>query len=655
MNNFLCFGEDNFVHFSRLRGLNIIDSDPPNQGGKTTFTVDGIKFLLYGNTTKTDKNEGIFNTYSGKDELVVRGLVEMDSGEFIIERKLTRKAKRAGGWTINNNVNYYWLLPDGDEETMNDEDAKKTTEKIRSVVGLESDFELTVLATGDNLIDLIDTKPTERGKILTRFIGLEPIEMKHDVAKKMHNEFTKTMKSNIYDLITLQDEIATHKGNIELCNTLLADNKKKLANTTKEIEKQNKNKEDLIGSKHHIDDEINSINPEKLVSEIKDITDRGVIYKNKISDIDITIKEIGELNFDEDKHHELTNESNQLNINIGTKEAEYNRILGLNKQLKEGEICPSCNRPLDDVDHSDKIDNNSKKMVAINGEVDIYKRRLVVVTDEINTLNLVKTKVDEKNKLELQKDRAEVEIIGLRNELTEKNNEHKKYKLNLDAIELNRKLDSQISLVNTNIQVEQHTKDELITKISKIEEDISQNNTNIENKTDIIDKIKKEDEIDKIFKMYISMVGKKGISKLVLRSVLPIINSELQRLLEDICDFEIELNMNDKNDVEFKILKDGVVKPLKSGSGYEKTAASLAIRSVLGKMSSLPMPNFIVFDEIFGKVHDSNIEKMKPLIDRIRDMYDIVLLITHRDIVKDWGDKYITVKKVDNISTINVK
>ena len=34
MNNFLCYGDSNFVSFSNLNGLNIVASEPKNQGGK---------------------------------------------------------------------------------------------------------------------------------------------------------------------------------------------------------------------------------------------------------------------------------------------------------------------------------------------------------------------------------------------------------------------------------------------------------------------------------------------------------------------------------------------------------------------------------------------------------------------------------------------
>jgi hypothetical protein len=78
------------------------------------------------------------------------------------------------------------------------------------------------------------------------------------------------------------------------------------------------------------------------------------------------------------------------------------------------------------------------------------------------------------------------------------------------------------------------------------------------------------------YKTYIELVGKKGISKLVLRSVLPIINSEMERLLEDVCDFAVEIFIDDKNNVQFLIVKN-VTKNL-SLVGLEKTIASIALR-----------------------------------------------------------------------------
>ena len=149
------------------------------------------------------------------------------------------------------------------------------------------------------------------------------------------------------------------------------------------------------------------------------------------------------------------------------------------------------------------------------------------------------------------------------------------------------------------------------------------------------------------------MVGKKGVSKIVLRSVLPIVNSELERLLEGVCDFDIEVRMDEKNDVHLIILKDGVEGLLKSTSGFERTVSGVALRCVLGVVSTLPMPNFIAFDEVLDKVANENIPNMKPLFDKIKDMYDKVFVITHDDLARDWSNKIITITKSENVSTIN--
>ena len=147
------------------------------------------------------------------------------------------------------------------------------------------------------------------------------------------------------------------------------------------------------------------------------------------------------------------------------------------------------------------------------------------------------------------------------------------------------------------------------------------------------------------------MIGKDGISKMVLRNTLPIINSELKRLLGDVTDFDVEVVMDDKNDVDFLMIRDGVVTRLSAASGLETTQAALALRVVLGKMSRLSRPPFILLDEVLGTVAKENYDDMKKLYDKIVEYYDFVLHICHIDL--DWYDgNIVTVVKNNNISSI---
>jgi DNA repair exonuclease SbcCD ATPase subunit len=655
IDNFLSFGEANYLPFSKLKGLTVVNSVPANQGGKTTLTIDAIKFLLHGTTTKTDKNEQIFNTFSGKNELVVRGMIEIEGEEVIIERKMKRSAKKGEGWNVTNKVNYYKLLPDGEEEELNEEDAKRTTLKLKETIGSEKDFEMLVLATEKNLDDLIGLTTTESGKVLTRLIGLEILELKEAAARVMYNEFAKKKKSNDYDVITLSSDITEHETKITENEELKKLLKSKLEAAKTSISELNDENDRLLNSKEKIDVTISALNPSKLQEEIDALKSKGVALKAKMDEMAVKITDMGVIEFDEDLHHQLTKDLSSKTSEKAVNEADIKRLNKVITDLINGGICQSCNRKLDDVDNTEHINKHNEEINNITAKLADLNEDLADLNEDLADLNKIKANVDVKNRLELDKDRLEVEIGGLRNQVLAKMNDLKKYNLNLEAIEHNKRVDIAVSKVKTDISVHEHTKVDTITKVERVSADIQNHTTSIATKTKLIETIKKEEEIDRIFKIYIDLVGKKGISKLVLRSVLPIINSEVQRLLEDVCDFEVEIFMDDKNDVQFLINKDETTKLLKSASGFEKTASSLALRAILGKMSTLPMPNFITFDEVLGKVAPENIEKLKALFDKIKDMYDIVFLITHNDLVKDWGNNVLTVNKVSNISKISIK
>ena len=655
VNNFLSYGEGNYFPVDKFKGFTVINSNPANQGGKTTITIDAVKFLFFGKTTKTDTNSEVFNTFNDAEEMTVRGLIEIEGEEdIIIERLLTRKPKRKGGWNITNKLSFYKILPDGEEEEMNEADAIKTTQMIKETVGSETDFDLVVLATSRNLDSLVDSSAGESGKLLTRFIGLEVISLKEAAARKMHSTFSKTMKSNIYDVETLKEEIEGHETNLVQLGADEKIHKLKLETEKVVQQKHNNKKIELVASKFKIDSEILSMNPSKLEGEIVTITNNGVTAKTQIDAIELELKELGKVVFDEDRDFQLHKEKGELSTEAAVKKAEIDRLNKVIVELVAGGICQTCIRPLDNVDNSAHIKTHNDTIETLTNEANIVAGKFTKVIEEIFAMADTKKKIESKNKQELAKDRLEVEMDGLRIKLKDKKADLKKYNENLDAIEGNKKIDTEITQVDTKIAVCENQKEEINSLLQRIAINIDSNTKDIAKKKVLITTIHKEKEVDKLYKVYVDMVGKKGISKLVLRSVLPIINGELQRLLEDITDFEVEVFIDDKNEVRYLLVKDEVEKPLKSGSGFELTTASIALRCVLGKISSLPTPNFITFDEVLGRVAPENIPNMKPLFERISDMFDIVFFITQIPEVKDWSDNIITVNKENNISSIKI-
>ena len=117
-------------------------------------------------------------------------------------------------------------------------------------------------------------------------------------------------------------------------------------------------------------------------------------------------------------------------------------------------------------------------------------------------------------------------------------------------------------------------------------------------------------------------------------------------------DFDVEVSIDNRNDVAFHMLHDGVRRSLGSGSGLEQTVASLALRSVLSKMSTFSKPCFVVFDEILGGVADENYDNVKRLYDKIVKDYSFIIQISHLSAIADWHNVRLIVKKENNVSTI---
>jgi DNA repair exonuclease SbcCD ATPase subunit len=135
---------------------------------------------------------------------------------------------------------------------------------------------------------------------------------------------------------------------------------------------------------------------------------------------------------------------------------------------------------------------------------------------------------------------------------------------------------------------------------------------------------------------------------------MPLINSELQRLLQDSSYFRLEVRISDKNEVEFWMIDNstGIEKLMASGSGYERTIASLALRSVLSKVCSLPKPNIVVFDEVFGKISNENLEMVSEFFVKIKDYFEKIFVITHNPLVSNWSDSVVKIEKTNNVSKV---
>jgi len=647
--NFLSYGENQRLDFDKLNGIVVVESDPPNFGGKTVLTVDLLMFLFFNETTKTSKAEEVFNRFSDKDEVVVKGEITIDGEDYIILRKIERKKSKKGEWNVKTELDFFKKLHDGSLQNFTGEQRRETEAFIKSSIGTKEDFLMTILTTATNLEELLEAKPTARGQVLSRFMGLEFLKKKEEVAKEIYSSFSKSKLSNIYNSEELKQDIESFESKI----TELEGQIEILKSEVKEIEdgiaKGKDYRDSMLKKKHSdIDKEIALLNPETTKSQIETLKKERQSYVDLLSTLKVVEPEQF---YEEDKHDKVKDEYKTKFHSKIELETKISGIEKLKSEVKGGIKCEHCGIELMNAAIT------QQKISELDGftqQKKVIEKLMTDLTNKEKEFVETKRQFDEYEKNKLIKEKYDLSVESCDLKISGFEDKLKRWGEVQDKIKTNDQIDSM--LIKADLKLESYDKllKEKNNQINTNEYTIKSNKEKITNNKNLIVKIKEEESKDKIYKMYLESYGKNGVSKIIMKTMMPLINSELQRLMEDSCYFKLEIRINDKSEVEFIQVDNntGVEKLMVSGSGYEKTIASLALRSVLSKVCSLPKPNLIVFDEVFGKISNDNLEMVSEFFVKIKEYFDKVFVITHNPMVSQWADCVIKITKQNNISKL---
>jgi len=648
--NFLSYGENQVIDFDQCNGITVVESDPPNFGGKTVLTVDLLLFLFFNTTTKTQKAEEIFNRFTEKNTVVVKGDIIIDGEEYIIARKIERKKSKAGEWNVKTELEFFKKLADGQLQNFTGEQRRETENFMKTSIGSMDDFLMTIVTTASNLEDLLDAKPTARGQVLSRFLGLEFLKKKEETGKEIYSEFSKGMLSNVYNTEYLKQDNDSSTEQIQKLKTEIEESDLKIKDVDLRLQKGQDYKDNLLKSKYSdIDQELIVLNPLKLQSDITDFEGSCETLKGQIKEVKIVEPKDF---YHEDKHDEVKEQYNEVYKETIKLDTEIESINKLKSEVEGGIKCSHCGIELMNAAITNtKITELDGLIVQKNTKTTLMH----VLSSKEQSFVQLKKDFDEYERNKLIKEKYEVQLESSELKLGQAKDKLKRYKEVQDKIKKNNEIDTQS--VKAGLRI-----DELINEKRGYEKVQSNNQNQIENfysriekNNGIILKIAEEFEREKIYKMYVEVFGKNGITKVIMKTMMPLINSELQRLLQDSCFFNLEIRINDKNEVDFIMIDNGtgIEKPMTAGSGYEKTIGALAIRAVLSKVCSLPKPNISVYDETWGKVSNENLEMVGDFFMKLKDYFEKIFVISHNPLISNWADNIVKITKTDNISKVS--
>jgi len=254
----------------------------------------------------------------------------------------------------------------------------------------------------------------------------------------------------------------------------------------------------------------------------------------------------------------------------------------------------------------------------------------------LNTKILLSEKDAEKASQALKEIERKIELYH-KNEVSVENNQ----KVNMIILTYKNAL-SKLE-ANLNIQNKQNTF--LSGNLQVLQKQIADVNATI------LDMIATEEERE-LYDYYCKAVGRNGIPYVVICNTIPLITREINALLSQTTDFTIDIESDDKNIIPYVNYETKGRWPIEMTSGFERFVASVAIRVALNTVTNLPRTNMILIDEGWGALDKENKANVPMLLAALKHHYELIIIISHLDEIRDHVDTQIEVNRIGNFSKV---
>lgn len=670
--NMFSYGEDNEIDLSDYEGLYGIVAG--NFQGKSAL-LDILCFSIYDKSTRATKASHILN--NNKTWFKCHFSFEYSGKLYFIER-FGQKNEKTGAVRVD--VKFWTIDEFGNEIPLNGDDRDQTNKAIREMLGTYDDFVMTALSTQYDNQSFVDKSQKERKELLYKFLDISVYDELYKIAKETNRDQQVLLKE--LDLENLQVKLTdvikglgeSENKSIKL-NNLIQTTKQTIEQTNEELFELNKQLQNIDNSLNI--DEIES-NVFKIEKEINDITlesDNLIItLKSNITEYEKLESELDGVDIEgiisdkslEIEQKELSQKSREIGAKITSLGFEIDSHKKKVKHLEGHEYDPTCefcckNQFVIDAKLSaDLLPELESQMLFQMSENSMVESAWLVWNlenkkrnDSVDTIHKFKYL---QNQINLQTNKQETlssKIDSLSERLKSFNDLTRKYYENEEIIKKNNELSIYIQYYKKSLVEWSEKLDKLETEYRNLFSYISAQNTQ---KELLEGKIARQRELLKnshIYDLYTQCMGRDGIPYLILEKVMPVIEYEVNDVLNKVVGFTVRMESTDERYVHaFIDYGDEQTWPIELTSGMERFILSLAFRSALAEITSLSRPNFFAIDEGFGVLDSDNLIAMQKMFDFLRTRYSYLLIVSHIDMMKDLIEKKIHIQKVDGYSTI---
>ena len=668
--NMFSYGEGNVIDFNDMSGIYGLFA--PNASGKSSV-LDAFMFCIFDKCSRTYKASQVLNNqkdnFKCKLELILAGKT------YFIERVGVKDKKG----NVKVNVDF-WSEDDNGRTVLNAQDRDSTNFVIRKYLGTYDDFIITVMSLQGNNTNFVDKAQKDRKDLLAQFLDLDLFEELNTIASSDVKEVQTLIKE--FSKKDYSSKIADSKVKFRDYTKKLDEiyDSKKFTNET--VEKINNSLIELGKKSVDIDVEFSSSSIGNLDTDLKFELDKLTKLEKERDSIVDELSNVNSMfikytkiveNFDKQALVDRGKSVDLLRVEIARKESDLRSILSEIKHceskldtLSSHEYDPNCKFCINNVFVID-AKQSEIKLKELSIERDSLQKIVIELNNNFKAESTVYSELDNLRKYENDVFFYQKELYNLEKRLSsnkdgikETSDSVKKLQDSINKFKQNEELIISNKKINEDIQAIQDTKFILMNSIKVMDEDIITYSSEIKVHEQIIqdceESIKKLKDLEEEFyayDYYLKAVNRNGVPYQLISEALPRVQNETNTILSNIVDFQVLFDTDGKSINTYIVYDDERFWALELSSGMEKFIASLAIRTALINVSSLPRPNFIVIDEGLGTLDSTVLTNFSVFLDYLKTQFQFVIIISHIDVVRDIVDSQIDIRKENGFSSIN--
>lgn len=661
--NIFSYGDGNVISFENLNG--IVGLFGRNRLGKSSI-VGSILYSLFNATDRGSiKNLHVINVR--KPSCYAKSIINIGGVDYIIERQSVKHESKKGVISANTSLNLF-KMQDGEAIDLVGEQRSDTEKIVRSLIGTVDDFLTTCASTQGDVNRFISEGSAQRKAFMSKLLDLDIFDAlltqaKEDVnslkarinalPKELDDNFIKeqegfisTSSQRIEKLSEDHDEQTSQLLDYQKALSLLSQSAPVTLTQIEDVKSVIKTQQSKI---------------QRVESERDESLEKIEIILKKMKDNDSIIKknDVDSLKSELQKIVDAETELKDVKQKLESEDKELKRHLKVVSTLNEvpcGDDYPTCKFIKDAHDLKPTVTSQRKKVKTLTETVDKLASGLL----ERNKEDVVK-KLDDVTKAIRFNEQSRINISSIRVEIANFEVELQKLTTTLDSltVKYNEMLSShskqqndELAGLKERIKNVQLKLKEIDSEKMKLSGEIGSAKSRIEKyKSDVLLKSSLLEEM-RLYELASVSFSKKGLPSVITNDQLPIINREIAQILGGIVDFTTELAMEDDGSLEVYINYGDSRRLIELCSGMEKMISSLAIRTALTNISSLPKSDVFIIDEGFGALDETNVDACVKLLRSLKQYFKTILIISHTDGIKDAVDTMIEINKAEKDSRV---